>query len=152
MKPEKIILHCSATPKGRDVKTATIKTWHTSPPRNWSDIGYHYVIELDGKIKSGRPMYRSGAHTKGHNNSVGICYVGGLSLDGKTSEDTMTKAQVAALKSLVKTIRKRHGNLTLHGHNEFSNKDCPSFNVVQKFGHDFCYPDDFLIGPLNFES
>ena len=42
----KIIIHCSATPEGRDVKADEIKQWHKD--RGWSDIGYHFVIELDG--------------------------------------------------------------------------------------------------------
>ena len=48
---ERIILHCSATPEGRDVKVETITDWHLG--RGWSDIGYHFVIELDGTIKEG---------------------------------------------------------------------------------------------------
>ena len=48
MKPAKIVLHCSATEKGQHVTTETMRRWHTSPPRNWSDIGYHFVILNDG--------------------------------------------------------------------------------------------------------
>ena len=73
----KIIIHCSATPEGRDVNTETIRQWHTA--KGWSDIGYHYVIELDGSVNMGRDIDRIGAHTKGHNTgSIGICYVGGM--------------------------------------------------------------------------
>ena len=68
----KIILHCSATPEDRDVKAETIKKWHTD--KGWSDVGYHYIIELDGRLKTGRPIERIGAHCKGHNNdSLGVC-------------------------------------------------------------------------------
>ena len=49
---KKVIIHCSATPEGRDVKTETIRQWHLD--KGWSDIGYHYVIELDGSINVGR--------------------------------------------------------------------------------------------------
>jgi hypothetical protein len=45
----RIILHCTATPEGRDVSVEEIRGWHTSPPRNWSDIGYHYVILATGQ-------------------------------------------------------------------------------------------------------
>jgi len=38
----KVIIHCSATPEGRDVSLDTIRQWHIK--RGWSDIGYHYVI------------------------------------------------------------------------------------------------------------
>ena len=80
---DKIILHCAATKEGRDIKTETIKSWHVKG-NGWSDIGYHYVIELDGTVKKGRPMHRSGAHTKGHNTgSIGVCYVGGIDIAKK---------------------------------------------------------------------
>ena len=84
-----IIVHCSATPKGRNVDTAEIKRWHTED-NGWSDIGYHFVVELDGDIGVGRPQERSGAHCKGKNaTSIGVCYVGGVAENG-TAEDTRT--------------------------------------------------------------
>lgn len=77
-KINKLIVHCSATPEGRDVKTETIKDWHVNG-NHWKDIGYHYVIELDGSIHKGRDENVIGAHCSGQNaNSIGICYVGGV--------------------------------------------------------------------------
>ena len=64
-------MHCSATPEGRDVKTSEIRAWHTRD-NGWSDIGCHFVVELDGAIGVGRPQSRSGAHCSGRNsNSIG---------------------------------------------------------------------------------
>ena len=60
----KIIIHCSATREGQNISTETIRTWHMRD-RGWSDIGYHYVIGLDGIIDYGRGVSRIGAHTKG---------------------------------------------------------------------------------------
>ena len=93
MKFNRLILHCSATDKSKDISTETIKRWHTSSPRNWSDIGYHFVILNDGcgTVERGRPIWKSGAHTKGHNQSIGVCYVGGME-DGQP-KDTMTGIQ-----------------------------------------------------------
>lgn len=126
-KIEKIIIHCSATPEGRDVKMETIRSWHLQ--RGWSDIGYHYVIELDGKIVSGRPLERVGAHCRGENTgSIGICYVGGLDAE-MNPKDTRTKEQRAALHSLLYDLTDNFAQATIHGHNEFSSKACPSFNV-----------------------
>lgn len=45
---EKIILHCTATVEGAHYDVDTIRQWHTSPPRNWRDIGYHFLVYLDG--------------------------------------------------------------------------------------------------------
>lgn len=126
-KIDKIIIHCSATPEGRDVKTETIRQWHLK--RGWSDIGYHYVIELDGKIVSGRPLERVGAHCRGENTgSIGICYVGGVN-EEMIPKDTRTEAQRAALHSLLFDLTDNFAQATVHGHNEFSSKACPSFNV-----------------------
>ena len=50
----RIILHCSATPEGRDVPASVIRRWHIED-RGWSDIGYHFVIRLDGTVEAGRP-------------------------------------------------------------------------------------------------
>ena len=87
---KKIIVHCADTPEGRDVRTAEIKRWHTEE-RGWSDIGYHWVVELDGSLHAGRPEEVSGAHCKGHNSdSIGICYVGGSDASGNP-KDTRTQ-------------------------------------------------------------
>ena len=37
-----IIIHCSATPEGKDFTVDDIRRWHLA--RNFADIGYHYVI------------------------------------------------------------------------------------------------------------
>ena len=130
----RVILHCSATREGQDVSAKTIKRWHTSPPRNWSDIGYHYVIRLDGTIERGRSIYRPGAHTKGHNaDSVGVCYIGGVQENGKTPKDTMTEAQERSFRALYSALCIVFDDPSLHGHNEFSTKACPSFKVEDKF-------------------
>jgi len=133
-KIDKIILHCAATPEGRDVKTETIKSWHVKG-RGWSDIGYHYVIELDGSVVDGRPLDRIGAHTKGHNTgSIGICYVGGMDKN-KTPKDTRTEAQRDAMDNLIASLQDRFPKATIHGHNEFAAKACPSFDVAKEYGH-----------------
>lgn len=137
---DKIILHCSATREGQDISADTIRKWHVEG-NGWKDIGYHWVIRLDGTLEKGRPMGVSGAHTKGHNkNSVGICYIGGVEADGKTPKDTMTDAQQRTFIRLVEEIRFLHGHIPLYGHNEFSSKACPSFKVQEKFP-DLCCRD-----------
>jgi len=133
----RIILHCSATKEGREYSVETIRKWHTDPKpkgRGWSDIGYHYVIHLDGSVSQGRPLDRSGAHTKGHNaDTVGICYIGGIDKEGKPN-DTMTPEQNKAFRMLVLSLRTLFdADMTIHGHNEFSAKACPSFIVKEKF-------------------
>lgn len=137
-KIRKIIIHCSATPEGKDCTVEEIRRWHTMPVakggRGWRDIGYHYVIYRDGSIHKGRPVVQVGSHCKGHNNdSIGICYIGGLTSDGKTPKDTRTDAQKQSLKNLVATLRSLYPGITLHGHNEFNAaKACPSYSVEKE--------------------
>jgi len=124
----KIIIHCTATREGDDISVDTIRRWHLA--RGWSDIGYHYVIDIKGNINAGRTIELIGAHTKGQNKySIGIAYVGGVEADGKTPKDTRTKAQKDAIIRLVKKLKGCYPDVTIHGHNEFSNKACPSYNV-----------------------
>lgn len=124
----KIIIHCAATPEGKPFTVADIDRWHRQ--RGFRCIGYHYVIYLDGSIHKGRPVEQIGAHCTGQNaRSIGICYIGGCAKDGKTPKDTRTEAQKAALIQLVKELKASYPEATIHGHNEFANKACPSFNV-----------------------
>ena len=128
-----LIVHCSATPEGRDVKTETIKDWHING-NHWKDIGYHYVIELDGSIHKGRDENVIGAHCSGQNaNSIGICYIGGVAKDGKTPKDTRTEAQKQSLIKLLKELKAKYPNATIHGHREFAAKACPSFDAKNEY-------------------
>ena len=72
----KIIVHCSDSPAGRNDKAADIDLWHKE--KGWKKIGYHYVVDLDGKIGRGREEWEEGAHCKGKKlHSIVLCYIGG---------------------------------------------------------------------------
>ena len=130
-----IIIHCSATAEGRDFGVADIRRWHKA--QGWTDVGYHYVVRLDGTVQEGRALSEPGAHCKGHNaHSIGICYVGGLAADGRTPKDTRTTAQRAALRALVDRLQRQFPAATVHGHCEFAAKACPCFDVRAEFGPD----------------
>lgn len=134
-KINKIIIHCSATPEGRPHDVADIRRWHLA--RGFNDIGYHYLIHLDGRIEKGRPIEKRGAHCTNENvGSIGICYVGGMSKDMKKAKDTRTKEQKDSLIYLMhELIYKYNQDMTIHGHNEFANKACPSFNVKEEYAN-----------------
>lgn len=122
-----IIIHCSATREGKDYTVADIDSWHRA--RGFRKIGYHFVIYLDGSIHVGRSKNEIGAHCQGQNSiSIGICYIGGLSKDGKP-KDTRTPQQREALRSLIEQLKEEFPGVTLHGHYEFANKACPCFKV-----------------------
>ena len=130
---DEIIIHCSATPEGKDYTVADIRKWHLA--RGFNDIGYHFVIYRDGSIHKGRALTSTGAHCTNHNtHSIGICYIGGCESDGKTPKDTRTDKQKISLKQLVNDLVSVYPNVTIHGHREFANKACPSFDVQKEFG------------------
>ena len=130
---DKIIVHCSATREGQDIPVETIKKWHVEG-RGWSDIGYHFYVELDGTIKKGRDIDRSGAHTIGENkSSIGLCYCGGVKADGKTPKDTRTESQKESLLHVLKTLKAMFPESTIYSHNEFANKACPSFDATNEY-------------------
>ena len=128
----KIILHCTATPEGRHTTVEDIRLWHKQ--RGWSDIGYHYVVYLDGSVHLGRAIEVSGAHTKRLNkNSIGVVYVGGIDAINFKPKDTRTSEQIMALDLLLGSLLDDFKGSTLHGHNEFANKACPSFDVQDEY-------------------
>ena len=135
---DKIIVHCSATQEGKDISVDTIRKWHVEG-RGWADIGYHYVVALDGSIDYGRPIHKQGAHVKGHNKgSIGICYIGGVEAErgdnGKwIAKDTRTPEQKEALLDLLKMLKRLHPEATINGHREYAAKACPCFDANKEY-------------------
>ena len=131
-KINEIIVHCAATREGRDFTVEDITRWHKA--RGFATIGYHYVIYRDGSIHEGRPLEQIGAHCVGHNkHSIGICYIGGCASDGKTPKDTRTPEQKEALLALLRRLKARFPNATIHGHRDFAAKACPSYDAFREY-------------------
>lgn len=132
-----IIVHCAATPEGKDFTVEDIRRWHKA--QGWSDIGYHYVIYRNGHIEPGRDVDLIGSHCVkgGHNtHSIGICYIGGMDAANKHAKDTRTLAQKAALLGLLTDLRQLYPEAKIYGHRDFdSGKDCPSFDARREYGH-----------------
>ena len=120
-----IIIHCSATRAGQDLRAKDIDQMHRA--RGFNQIGYNFVIDLDGTVETGRPLSIDGAHcnTKGfskesyNKHSIGICYIGGLDANGKPT-DTRTPEQKAALRELVAKLCKEYQIIELLGHRDTS--------------------------------
>lgn len=126
-----IIVHCTATPRGRAVTVREIDAWHRA--RGFSGIGYHYVVGLDGRVMAGRTEERSGAHCLGHNaRSIGVCYVGGLDAPGRPA-DTRTVAQRLALHCLLSALKRLYPGVVIRGHRDFAAKACPCFDVTTEY-------------------
>lgn len=151
---DSIIIHCSATRAGQDVRARDIDRMHRA--RGFDGIGYNFVIDLDGLVENGRPLSVDGAHcnTKGfsgqsyNKHSVGICCIGGLDANGQAA-DTRTEAQRTALRELVAKLCKEYPIVELLGHRDTSPdldgsgevepcefiKACPCFDVRSEFSN-----------------
>jgi len=149
---DSIVIHCSATRAGQDVRAADIDKWHKE--RGFAMIGYNYVIDLDGTVEVGRPLSMDGAHcnTAGlsgqsyNKHSIGICYVGGLDENGKPA-DTRTQEQKLSLANLVNKLCDEYPITEILGHRDASPdrngdgvisrnewiKQCPCFDVRAEF-------------------
>jgi N-acetylmuramoyl-L-alanine amidase len=129
---DKVIVHCTATPEGRHTTVEDVRRWHKE--RGWSDIGYHYLVYLDGTVHEGRPVERSGAHCKGHNKtSIGIAYVGGIDKDTFKAKDTRTDEQKEALCDMLEYFKTTYPKVSIYGHCDFSTKECPSFDAKKEY-------------------
>jgi hypothetical protein len=134
---DEIVLHCSATPrewmreKTFRERFEEIRRWHMKD-RGWRNIGYHWVIDRDGKILPGRTESEIGAHVVEKNaGTLGICLIGGHGSSSRDRfEDHFTAAQDAAARSLIDEIRVRTRIARISGHNEYAKKACPGFTVA----------------------
>ena len=139
---EFLVIHCTATPPGREVKAEDIREWHTAPKseggRGWKQVGYTDIIHLDGSVErlvdnnedNNVDPWEVTNGAKGYNSiSRHIVYVGGVAKDCKTAKDTRTAKQKEALEAYVLDFHKKHPSVRIVGHNEISGKDCPSFDV-----------------------
>lgn len=157
----KIVIHCSATRNGKSLKQSgkssaeVIDGWHKQRGfkrlagavktfnAHLEHLGYHFVIDVDGTVETGRQVGEMGAHVKGHNlHSVGICVVGGITASGKNHAE-FTEAQWHALHRLLRELEAKYPNAKIYGHRDLSPdrngdgtiapnewvKDCPCFDV-----------------------
>ena len=152
-KIDAIVIHCTATRAGQDVRAADIDKWHKE--QGYAMIGYNYVIDLDGTIETGRPLTMDGAHCKTgglfkksyNKHSIGIAYVGGLDKNGKPA-DTRTPEQKESLVNLVYLLMNEYPDIVeVIGHRDASPdkngdgkitpdewvKQCPCFDVRKEF-------------------
>lgn len=135
-----LVIHCTATPEGREVSAADIRRWHTSPApagRGWKQVGYTDLFHLDGRVErlvannedANVDPWEITNGAKGYNSvSRHVVYAGGC--DSKMNpKDTRTAAQLKAMEAYVKDFHRRFPDVRIIGHNEIAAKACPSFDV-----------------------
>ena len=138
-----IFIHCSATPNGVPVSVEAIRREHKMV-RGWKDIGYHWVVGVDGSRSMGRHIEAMGAGVAGFNaESIHICLVGGM--DGHKARMKASLGAWSELAILCRELQTMFPKAKIKGHrdaspdldcdgviepNEFI-KECPAFEVSE---------------------
>jgi len=132
-----LMIHCSATPEGRDVTPEDIRKWHIVG-RGWSRVGYSHLFGIDGQMDILIPYDRddvidsweiSNGASGWNGKTKHICYAGGMDRENEKPKDTRTTPQLAAMSTLIKTLIMLYPDIKLIGHNQVAAKACPSFDV-----------------------
>jgi hypothetical protein len=137
-----IVMHTVDTPPEWRAKAtpqerwAEVRRWHVEE-RGWRTWGYHFGIDRDGTILTGRPVTEIGAGVVNHNRGViHITLFGGKG--GKSTdrfETHYTEAQDKAARALIADLHKQIGKrVPVNGHNQYAAKACPCFNAPKWFG------------------
>ena len=112
--------------------------------RGWADIGYHFLVGLDGKIFEGRQLAYAGAHVGGHNlGSVGISCLGCYDTieclwPRYPAWQNTTDAMIHAVGMLIGGLAHRYNatidDNTVKGHREFSGAKtaCPGDLIMAR--------------------
>lgn len=131
-KIDTLVIHTSATFPGQRVTVDILRQWHLA--RGFSDIGYHFVIDTDGTVYTGRPAELPGAHTLHWNHrSLGLCYIGGLNELG-LPHDSRSPEQKTALRELIKKLLRQYPDIRhIYGHCDLAPKACPCFNAREEY-------------------
>lgn len=104
----------------------SIRAYHRSRGNDWVDIGYHYIIDPEGRVWEGRPISIEGAHVKTTNeHNLGIMLLGNF------DQHRPTSSQTATLNGFVREqmMRYRVSTNRLYTHQELKSTACPGRNL-----------------------
>ncbi len=91
----------------------TIRRAHRE--RNFGDIGYHYLIDPEGRVWAGRPLEWQGAHVARTNQgNLGICIMGNYEQQSPTSE---------TMQSLERFVANQRQTYRIAGANVFTHQE-----------------------------
>lgn len=129
-----LVIHCSATRADRNYTDKQLMRDHKK--RGFRTVGYHFYVHKDGSITQFRKLLEVGSHARPYNRcSIGICYEGGLSADGKP-KDTRTKEQREQLQEILVKLHRLFPAALIRGHTEMPGavpKACPCFNASAEY-------------------
>lgn len=117
-------------------KVQEYQNLHMSPPRDWNDIAYNFVVGENGIAYQGRGWSSVGAHTKGYNDvGLAICIIGDF------TNHVPNDAALNTVKQLIQCALdngKLTQNYTLKGHRDVGTTECPGtayYNLIHSWPH-----------------
>jgi hypothetical protein len=118
--------HWSGRP-GPEQYLKNIQHFHTGPEREWEDIAYHYLVDLDGVIWAGRPPTVRGNPSIYYDPTglVLISFLGDFSVQEPNEAQLKSSAETAAW--LMKKFNM--ANTTVTGHRDHAPTTCPGDNL-----------------------
>lgn len=124
----RVVFHCTATSQSATV--SSIRDYWKKV-LGWNNPGYHIIVTPDGSWTLLQEFNKIANGVAGINkDSIHISYIGGILSSGK-AVDNRTSKQKQIFETIYFTLKNKLPGVTFHGHNEFSNKACPSYNVKQ---------------------
>ncbi|XP_039431592.1 peptidoglycan-recognition protein LC-like isoform X3 [Culex pipiens pallens] len=117
--------------------TSRIQGFHMAPDsKNFSDIGYNFLVGADGNAYEGRGWDKQGAHTKGFNKgSICIAFIGTFT----DVEAPLTQLSAARqLMALGVELGKLHEHYRLYGHRQLAPFESPGrklYEVIKTWPH-----------------
>lgn len=122
----RLVFHCTATSQNATVE-GILRYWRNK--LKWRNPGYHIIIKPDGSWTLLSDFNNITNGVQGINStSLHVSYIGGIDKNGRPI-DNRTDKQKEILEIIYNEFKEKMKNLTFHGHYEFSNKACPSYNV-----------------------
>jgi N-acetylmuramoyl-L-alanine amidase len=129
-----VIIHSSKTTPKENLDVKDLDIAHRK--QGLFSCAFHYIIKRDGTLQSGRDISISGVHVEGHKeitnkNSIGVCLIGGKSLENNTPDCNYTFKQYTCLVSLIKELKEKN-TVRVLGHRDVTTSTlCPSFDVSE---------------------
>lgn len=111
-----IAVHCTASSQHATIKELLLEFKR----KGWSKPGYHYIVDVSGKVFNTLSEDEVSNGVKGFNsNLINVAYIGGIDAKGKPV-DNRTEEQKKSLLLLLKALKKEYPNAIIQGHRDFS--------------------------------
>lgn len=106
-----------------------IQAFHTGPQREWEDIAYHYLVDLDGVVWAGRPPTVRG-NPSIYYDPTGLVLISFL---GDYGVQAPTDIQLDAAAGTAAWLMKRYTipPTALSGHRDHAPTSCPGDNLYR---------------------